>query len=396
MTAAPLQVPPSQAMRPIRVMIVDDAVVVRGLLARWLLEAGGVEIASTHRTGAEAVEAIAHTDPDVVVLDIDMPDMDGITALPLLLRKSPQVSVIIASTLTTRNAEISMRCLSMGALDYIPKPSTNRDVTFSTDFRRDIVAKVKALGLRRAVGRAALAPSDSLPVSPGGPTGAYAAAPQPRSAPVPAAPRSGQAFNLRPFTPTVPRVLVIGASTGGPQAVTELLRECRPALKRLPVVIAQHMPAMFTAMFAEHLRRQLSIDASEAQHGELIESGRVYIAPGGKHLRLDRHQNIIRAVLDDSPPVNFCRPSVDVTFQSASDTYGPATLAVMLTGMGTDGFKGSTDIVNRGGNVLAQDEASSIVWGMPGIVAKRNLCAAVLPVSGLGAVIQRLAMGERP
>ncbi|MFM9975862.1 MAG: chemotaxis-specific protein-glutamate methyltransferase CheB [Beijerinckiaceae bacterium] len=388
MTAVPLQPMPVSADRLIRVMIVDDAVVVRGLLSRWLVEAGGIEVISTHRSGAEAVQAIEHACPDVIVLDIDMPDMDGITALPLLLRKLPKVAVIIASTLTTRNAEISIRCLSMGALDYIAKPSTNRDVTFSTDFRRDIVEKVKALGQCKAITEA---PSVIPPRLHDGPRPV-----QGQTTPPVMAARVTQAFNLRPFSNSPPRALIIGASTGGPHAITELLRECRPALKKLPVIIAQHMPAMFTAIFAEHLARQLSFDASEAQHGELIEAGRIYIAPGGKHLRLDRHQTNIRALLDNSPPVNFCRPSVDITFQSACDAYGPGTLAVMLTGMGTDGLKGSMDIVERGGTILAQDEATSIVWGMPGAVAKKNLCAAVLPVAELASMIKRLSLGERP
>jgi two-component system, chemotaxis family, protein-glutamate methylesterase/glutaminase len=379
-TAAPAAAAPA-AGRPLRVMIVDDAVVVRGLMARWFQEAGGLEVASTHRSGAEAVAAISRVKPDVVVLDIEMPDMDGVTALPLLLKAEPGTVVIVASTLTTRNAEISLRCLSLGALDYIGKPSTNRDVTFSTDFRREVVAKVKALGARRLVRGAAQ----------------HAAAPTPGgTSPARETPPPASAVHLRPMARVRPTMLLIGASTGGPQAVTELLKLVRPTLQRLPIIITQHMPVTFTAMFADHLRRALSIDAAEAQHGEPIERGRVYVAPGGRHLRIERGSLGLRAVIDDSPAVNFCRPSVDVTFLSAARVAGAGALGILLTGMGSDGLKGAVDIIQAGGNMLAQDEASSVVWGMPGSVAKRGICAAVDTVPKLAQIINIMAGAGLP
>ncbi len=371
----------SASQRPIRVMIVDDAVVVRGLLSRWLTDAGGIEIASTHRTGAEAVAAIDRVKPDIILLDIDMPDMDGITALPLLLKKQPATTVIVASTLTTRNAEISLRCLGLGAVDYIAKPSTNRDVTFSTDFRREIIAKVMTLGQRTQRG--------FLPHVQGPAT--HHRLVRPLLKPV-AAPSLGEAsISLRPFAKVTSRVLAIGASTGGPNAIHELLKLCRPAIQRMPVIITQHMPTMFTTMFADHLKRSLTMDASEAQHGEAIEKGRVYVAPGGKHLRIERTTTNIRVVIDDSPPVNFCKPSVDMTLTSVSRVFGPGSLAVILTGMGSDGLQGAAQIVEAGGNVIAQDEASSVVWGMPGVVARRGLCAAVEPIDRLARIINMTA-----
>jgi two-component system, chemotaxis family, protein-glutamate methylesterase/glutaminase len=364
-------------------MIVDDAVVVRGLLSRWLAEAGGIEIASTHRTGAEAVAAVEHIKPDVVLLDIEMPDMDGITALPLLLKKWPSATVIIASTLTTRNADVSLRCLSLGAVDYIAKPSTNRDVTFSTDFRREIIDKVKTLGRQGGVSlRRALPRANTLGTA--GPSR------------TPVSTVSQTPVQLRPFNRGAPRILTIGASTGGPNAVTELLRSCRPALHKMPIIVVQHMPTMFTTMFADHIRRHLAIDASEAQQGEMVEKGRIYVAPGGKHTRLERVPAGVRIVIDDGPPVNFCKPSVDVTMLSVAHVFGPVTLGVMLTGMGSDGLRGAVDIVERGGNMLAQDEASSVVWGMPGAVAKRGLCAAVEPIENLARIVNRLAQGDQP
>jgi two-component system, chemotaxis family, protein-glutamate methylesterase/glutaminase len=362
---------PGSSIAPIRVMIVDDAVVVRGLLSRWMTEAGGIEIASTHRTGAEAVAAIEHIRPDVVLLDIEMPDMDGITALPLLLKKWPKAVVIIASTLTTRNADISLRCLSLGAVDYVAKPSTNRDVTFSTDFRRDIIEKIKALGRRPAAHPPGRTPS--LPLAPT------------------ASPATGHPIRLLNKAQT--RLICIGASTGGPNAVLDLLKMSRTALQKVPIVVVQHMPTMFTAMFAEHLRRQLAIDASEAQHGEPLERGRVYVAPGGKHLRMERAASGVRVVVDDTAPVNFCKPSVDVAMHSAGLAFGPGVLGVMLTGMGSDGLRGAGEIVERGGNIIAQDEASSVVWGMPGAVARKGLCAAVEPLEGLSRLMNRLAGG---
>jgi two-component system, chemotaxis family, protein-glutamate methylesterase/glutaminase len=364
------------APKPLRVMIVDDAVVVRGLIARWLTEAGGVEVASTHRTGAEAVAAVERIKPDVIILDIEMPDMDGITALPLLKRKHPEAVVIMASTLTTRNADISLKCLSLGAVDYIPKPSTNRDLTFASDFRRELVEKVQTLGrrARRSAPYLRIATPES------------SSSQKPQPAPL----------SLRPMGRVKPNILVIGASTGGPNAIIDLLKLCRPALHRMPILIAQHMPVMFTAMFAEHMRRQLSIDASEAVSGEAVEKGRVYIAPGGKHMRLERVASGIRTVIDDSPPVNFCKPAVDVTLISAANTYGPGTLATVLTGMGSDGLRGAAMVVEKGGNVIAQDEATSVVWGMPGAVAKNGLCAAVEPIARLAQIINAAAGSPSP
>jgi two-component system, chemotaxis family, protein-glutamate methylesterase/glutaminase len=369
------------ANRPIRVMIVDDAVVVRGLLSRWLTDAGGIEIASTHRTGAEAVAAIDRIKPDVILLDIEMPDMDGITALPLLLGKQPSTTVIVASTLTTRNADISLRCLDLGAMDYIAKPSTNRDVTFSTDFRREIIAKVMTLGQRTVRGYLPRAQGHAGP----------SLIEKRRLSGAPTLPSADLSYTLRPFAKVTSRVLSIGASTGGPNAITELLRLCQPAIQRMPVIIAQHMPTMFTGMFADHLKRLLSMDAREAMHGEAIEKGRIYVAPGGKHLRLEKDAAGVRTVIDDTSPINFCKPSVDLTMSSISKIYGSGTLGVMLTGMGSDGLRGAVDVVEAGGNVIAQDEASSVVWGMPGVVARRGLCAAVEPIDRLARIINMTA-----
>jgi two-component system, chemotaxis family, protein-glutamate methylesterase/glutaminase len=204
-------------------------------------------------------------------------------------------------------------------------------------------------------------------------------------------PSTDAPYTLRPFAKVTSRVLSIGASTGGPNAITDLLKLCQPAIQRMPVIIAQHMPTMFTGMFADHLKRLLSADAREARHGEAIEKGRIYVAPGGKHLRLEKAGAGVCVVIDDAPPINFCKPSVDLTMSSISKIYGPGTLGVMLTGMGADGLRGAMDVVEAGGNVIAQDEASSVVWGMPGVVAKRGLCAAVEPIDRLARIINMTA-----
>jgi two-component system, chemotaxis family, protein-glutamate methylesterase/glutaminase len=394
---------PQASPKPIRVMIVDDAVVVRGLLSRWLQEDSDSEIIATYRNGAEAVAGSRQ--PDVIILDIDMPEMDGMTALPLLIKKWPDAAIIMASTLTIRNADYTLRSLSLGAHDYIAKPATNRDVTFATDFRREIVAKVLALGRRPKRGEresyvstGALSPKvmesgkSNISVVPAssvnvGLQNSTAQIGQQKTI-IPLV----SDLALRPFTQTPPKILMIGASTGGPKAIIDLLYACRSVVQSMPVVIVQHMPAIFTQSFADNMSKQLSVDASEAQNGEYVEAGRIYVAPGGRHLKLDRQQSGHRILLDDSAPVNFFRPSVDVAFQSAGQAYGSGLLGVILTGMGTDGLQGATTMVEKGGTLIAQDEATSIVWGMPGCVARKGLCSAVAPVSELAAIISRLAM----
>jgi two-component system, chemotaxis family, protein-glutamate methylesterase/glutaminase len=384
--------------KPIRVMIVDDAVVVRGLLSRWLQEDSDSQIIATYRNGAEAVAGTRQ--PDVIILDIDMPEMDGMTALPLLIKKWPEAAIVMASTLTVRNADYTLRSLSMGAHDYIAKPATNRDVTFATDFRREIVAKVIALGRRaKRLSREAQFKTELLrprTTETGKPSVAIAPSSSAQAVLQGLRPKPttsvGAEIALRPFQTAIPKLLMIGASTGGPKAIIDLLQACRGIVQSMPVVIVQHMPPVFTQSFAENISKQLSVDASEAQNGEYLEAGRIYVAPGGRHLKLDRQQSGHRVLLDDSPPVNYFRPSVDVAFHSAGLAYGSGMLGVMLTGMGSDGLQGSTAMVERGGTLLAQDEATSIVWGMPGSVARKGLCSAVAPISELAAIISRLVV----
>jgi two-component system chemotaxis response regulator CheB len=386
------------AGRRIRVMIVDDAVVVRGLFSRWVEAEPDLEVVASLRTGREAVNQIERANPDVVVLDVDMPDLDGIAALPLLLEKKPGLIVIMASTLTRRNAAISLRALSLGATDYIPKPSSNREVTGSPMFHRDLIEKIRNLGLRASRFRQgegfARTPSAAKPgfVSAARPAGHAAPPLVPQAgAYMPA----GAPIVLRPMPMTPPRVLLIGCSTGGPQALNLLMAQIGGIIDRWPVLITQHMPPTFTTILAEHLARVTKRPAHEARDGEEIKAGTIYLAPGGKHMKVSRSGTAATITIDDGPMVNFCKPAVDPLFSSAAEVWGNKVLAVVLTGMGSDGFRGAQAIVAAGGNILAQDEETSVVWGMPGQVANGGLCSAVLPLDQIAPKLTQLFAGER-
>jgi two-component system, chemotaxis family, protein-glutamate methylesterase/glutaminase len=375
----------ARAGEPIRVMIVDDSAVVRGLMSRWLGEEPGLEVVASLRTGLEALDQLERAHPDVVLLDIDMPELDGLAALPRLLAKDRDLAVVMASTLTRPGAEASLKGLSLGASDYIPKPNSSGGIANAIDFRRDLVSKVRHLGARRArlagLRRAGRAPRPFRAE-----IARVAAAQTTATTP---------AINLRPFGHTAPRVLLIGASTGGPQALDAIVAQIHSVIDRAAVLITQHMPPTFTTILAEHLARASGRPAREAVDGEPIVPGRIYIAPGGRHMQAARVGNTPVVALDDGPPVNFCRPAVDPLFCSAARVWGPSSLAVILTGMGTDGSRGAADIVAAGGSVIAQDEATSVVWGMPGAAAHAGLCSAVLPLGEIAPRVARLFAGDR-
>ncbi len=375
---------------PIRVMVVDDSVVIRGLLGRWIDADPALSVVASHRNGELAVEDILRSSPDVVVLDIEMPVMDGLTALPLMLAKKRDLTIIMASTLTRRNAEISLKALSLGAQDYVPKPETNSAVTTSVDFRRDLIEKVKSLGARakklRAPPRAMRAQTAAGKVSSQTPVGSLNSSA--RAVAKPAA-----SYKLRAYSSARPRIVAIGSSTGGPQALQVLMKEIGAFIKDVPVVVTQHMPATFTTILAEHLAKASMRPCKEAEEGEILKAGHVYVAKGGIHLVLEKDAGQVRARLVDSAPVNFCKPAVDPLFDSVAKTYGSAALAVVLTGMGHDGADGVRTIAAGGGSVIAQDEASSVVWGMPGAAAHTGLCSDVLPLGQIGAKITRLLSG---
>jgi two-component system, chemotaxis family, protein-glutamate methylesterase/glutaminase len=371
---------------PLRVMVVDDSVVIRGMISRWLASESDMVVAASLRTGLDAVNQIERVNPDVAVLDIEMPDLDGISALPLLLAKKRNLIIIMASTLTRRNAEISFKALSLGASDYIPKPESTREPAAAETFRHDLLQKIRYLGAKV---RRATPASHASPLAP-----ALDRAREPLSR-APQAPVAGLQFVRRSFSAQNPRVLLIGSSTGGPQALMSLVGEIGAVIDRFPVLITQHMPPTFTTILAEHLARASHRPAREAIDGETVKAGHIYLAPGGRHMRVTRHGAEAVIALDDGPPVNFCKPAVDPLFTSAIDVWQGAILAVVLTGMGSDGMRGGKDIVAAGGSVIAQDEASSVVWGMPGAAANAGICAAVLPLGQIAPKLVRLFAGDR-
>jgi two-component system, chemotaxis family, protein-glutamate methylesterase/glutaminase len=370
--------------RPIRVMVVDDAIVVRRLLTRWISAERDMMVAACACTGREAVQQVEDCDPDVVVLDVDMPELDGISALPLLLKKKRDLVVIMASTLTRRSAEVSLRALSLGAADYVPKPEAAPDTSTSLAFHRELIDKIRNLGHRGRL----LARQGTL--------GAVSHQPPPVPRRRTSLPQTETApFSLRPFAATLPRVLLIGSSTGGPQALSTLIGQIGSTIERAPILITQHMPATFTTVLAEHLTRVSGRRVREAEHDDPVVAGGVYVAPGGRHMRVVRGRNGPAIALGDDPPFNFCKPSVDPLLSSAAQVWGSASLALVLTGMGCDGTRGAADIAAAGGSVIAQDEATSVVWGMPRSVAHAGLCSAVLPLCQIAEKVNRLFSGDR-
>jgi two-component system, chemotaxis family, protein-glutamate methylesterase/glutaminase len=365
-------------------MVVDDSVVIRGLISRWVSSEPDMVVTASLRTGLDAVNQIERINPDVAVLDIEMPELDGISALPLLLAKKRNLVIIMASTLTRRNAEISFKALSLGASDYIPKPETTREPAAAEIFRHDLIQKIRHLGakVRRA--------TPAAPCPPHARALERSREPSLRPSPVHVAPLARRAFSTQ-----APRALVIGSSTGGPQALMTLVTELGPVIDRFPVLITQHMPPTFTTILAEHLARSSRRPAREAVDGEIVKAGQIYLAPGGLHMRVARHGADIVIALDNGPPINFCKPAVDPLFSSAIDVWQGGVLALVLTGMGSDGMRGGKEIVAAGGSVIAQDEASSVVWGMPGAAANAGICAAILPLNQIAPKLVRVFSGDR-
>jgi len=341
------------------VLIIDDSAVVRGLVARWVEADSRLQVAATCADGEQGVRKAAELQPDVVVLDIEMPRMDGLTALPQILKACPKAKVVMASTLTRKGGEITMRALSLGAADYAPKPEAGR-VAGAETYRQELLDKLVALSPRPA-----------------------AAAPRMAHA-APAAPRAMAASRR-------PTLIAIGSSTGGPQALRDVVGAL-PRDTNVPIVITQHMPKLFTAILAEHLTK-LGLPASEAQEGEPLRPGRIYLAPGDFHMTLRSTNGVISTHLDQNPPVNFCRPAVDPLFDSCAQVAGNGVLAVVLTGMGHDGRDGARTIRDAGGQVIAQDQASSVVWGMPGAVVEAGLADQILTLKDIGPELARRLKG---
>ena len=360
------------AVDPIRVMVVDDSAIIRGLFTRLLEPDSDISVTASAGNGEVAIKSfIHHKDIDVIILDIEMPVMDGLTALPKLLEVDPEVKIVVASTLTKRNSKTSIRALTAGAVDYIPKPSSSREIGDGVEFRRELLENVRTLGdvRRRRLGR--------------GPWRRLAkgtAAPPAASVPI----------SLRQAGSEKPEVLAIGSSTGGPQALFAFFGDLKTTFK-LPIIITQHMPSTFTPVLAEHISQAAGWWCNEGKEGDVITSGRILLAPGDFHMLVEPRgaNKVIR--LNKESPENFCRPSVDPMLRSIAKAYGGRVLVVVLTGMGADGKKGAQTIVRNGGTVIAQDEKTSVVWGMPGAVATAGICSAVLPLDRIASYVMKSA-----
>jgi two-component system chemotaxis response regulator CheB len=349
----------------VRVLICDDSAVVRSVIERLLRGNDAIRVVAKAANGLEAIEAVQAGGIDVVVLDVEMPVLDGLAALPRLLAADRATRVLMSSSLTTKGAAVALEALRLGAADYIPKPTSTAGVANDEEFRSELVAKVLGLGRqchahrgRSGTGQPAAPPASALPPP-------------------------------RPAPQQVPAVLAIGSSTGGPAALLALF-QALGAHVPVPILLTQHMPATFTAQLASHIQRLGGATCAEAVHGERLRPGHVHLAPGNRHLTVVKRDGTVAVALTDDPPENFCRPAVDPMLRSLAVAFPARVLVLMLTGMGQDGLAGAGRVVADGGAVIAQDEASSVVWGMPGAVARAGLCHAVLPLAALAPKVLAL------
>ncbi len=350
---------------PIRVMITDDSAVVRGLVSRWLEEEDGIEIVAKASDGVMGVRMAGEHKPDVVILDVEMPRLDGLSALPQIMKAAPKTKVIMASTLTHRNADITLKALEHGAADYLPKPESG-SLSRADEFKQNLIRKVRTLGeagRKQSFTRTRLtAPAAKVAIRP-------------------------------PANRNPPKALFIGSSTGGPQALRDVISMIGPKIK-IPVFITQHMPKAFTAVLAEHLSKSARRLVVEGRDGMPVKQDGIYLAPGDYHMTVRRAGTGLVIGLDQRPPENFCRPAVDPMLRSAANIYRDAALCVILTGMGHDGCAGAKEMVKTGAQIIAQDEASSVVWGMPGSIVQAGLAEQIKPLNQIGETIMRIVSRE--
>jgi two-component system, chemotaxis family, protein-glutamate methylesterase/glutaminase len=359
-------------MPGIRVLVVDDSVVVRKVLCEALTADSTIEIAGTAADGSIALSKIPILKPDLITLDIEMPGISGLETLAEIRKLYPKLPVIMFSTLTERGAAITLDALAAGASDYVAKPSNTGSVEQTRlRIQTELVPKVKGLCLRR---------SSSSELKAGN---ASRMRPEPKSGSV-----------TRPGRTGVIDIVAVGTSTGGPNALAEMLPGIPPHFP-VPIVIVQHMPPLFTRLLAERLNKQCAIEIHEGEQGAVLKPGEAWIAPGDFHMTVARTEGVTKLALQQEAPENSCRPAVDVLFRSVARLYGVSTLAVVLTGMGSDGVKGSQTVREFGGQVIVQDEASSVVWGMPGQVASAGLAEGIFPLKGMAQEIDRRVKSGR-
>lgn len=354
-------------MRRIKVLVIDDSALVRQILVEILKGATDIEVVGTASDPFVARERIKETNPDVLTLDVEMPRMDGLTFLANLMRLRP-MPVVMVSSLTERGAETTLKALELGAIDFVSKPKVDVAGTLA-DFSEEILTKIRAAAGARVVARTSTVPS----VTPKHSADAILPADQP----------------MRRMLRTTDRIVAVGASTGGTEAIREFLTGL-PA-DGPAIVIAQHIPAAFSAPFTRRMDSLCALSVCEPQDGQYIMPGHVYIAPGGKHLLVERDGARYRCRLNDGPPVNRHCPSVDVLFRSVAQKVGPNAVGVILTGMGDDGARGLKEMRDAGAATIAQDEASSVVWGMPGAAVRLGAVGEILPLNKVAEAVMRLA-----
>jgi two-component system, chemotaxis family, protein-glutamate methylesterase/glutaminase len=358
-------------MTKTRVLVVDDAVVVRRIVSDVLMSDPALEVVGTAANGKIGLAKIPQVNPDVITLDVEMPEMGGLETIVEIRKLYPRIPVIMFSTLSERGASITLDALARGANDYVTKPANVGSVAAAQQsIREQLIPKIKAL-----CGKA---------VAPVPTSTAFQKSPIPPTAPLrPAQHSRGTSTAFSSID-----IVTIGVSTGGPNALCEILPEI-PKDFPVPIVIVQHMPPMFTKLLADRLDKQCQIRVHEGVAGDPIQAGNAYIAPGNYHMIVKREGTSTALSLHQGPPENSCRPAVDVLFRSVVEVYGSGTLGVVLTGMGQDGLRGCEQIREANGQILAQDEKTSVVWGMPGFVAKSGLADEILPLNQVASSIIR-------
>jgi len=348
-------------MPPVRVLIVDDSVVVRKLLCEALASSAEISVAGTASSGAIALAKIPQLNPDVITLDIEMPGLNGIQTLVEIRKLYPKLPVIMFSTLTERGAAITLEALSLGASDYATKPSNSASLANAMEqVRQELLAKIISLTGRTRYAK----PVPTIPA--------------------PKARVGGQRIDI----------LAIGTSTGGPNALAVVIPHL-PGDFPVPVVVVQHMPPLFTRLLADRLNSCSPLSVREGEAGKVLEPGQVWIAPGNYHLTVAPKGTQVVLNLNQDPPENSCRPAVDVLFRSVSQVYGPNVLGVVMTGMGSDGTRGARHIREVGGEIMVQDEASSVVWGMPGAVVSAGAADKICPLQEISQeIVRRVTSGR--
>lgn len=384
---------------PIKVMIVDDSAVIRGYLVKLLGVCPDIEVKSVAANGLIAINNLAKHRHDIIILDVEMPVMDGLAAIPRLLQAQPDVKIFMFSTLTTQNAETTLRALALGAVECLAKPTSKDEMYAKGEFKDNLVrmireiAGVKHTPIDAGTSAATARPSVSPPTGRASPSTTKAE--DNKSIPVKSKlhPHAAKTVTLRAPTDGYngkPDVLAIGSSTGGPNALFKVLGTLRGV--DVPIIITQHMPPTFTRILAEHIRQQTGLASVEAEDGMALVAGRVHVAPGGFHMLIDRRGATPIIKIDDGPMENFCRPAVDPMLRSAVKVFGNKIMTVILTGMGSDGMLGCREVIKAGGRVIAQDETSSVVWGMPGAAALDGSCSAVLPLDEIGPWLRKSSL----